>query len=133
MAVFFIPFLTFISSDEHTGFSIPFFKIEYTFLMTSDWCLPNKQVCSCVSNLTAINLPQSHVSSAASPFSTSGSNPESSFLLFPIKYQLLTDNFSYVNSCFGVLHPRFKSLVFLPYLLPVIIFYMRVTDHVSPC
>lgn len=43
--VFLIPFFTFVSSDgTHPGFSKLFFKMEYIFLMRSDWFFPMSQI-----------------------------------------------------------------------------------------
>ena len=69
MYIFPIPFFTFVSSDgTHSGFTIRFFKIEYVFIMRSDWFYPVSQVLSCVLNHRAVNSPQGHVSSTCFPF-----------------------------------------------------------------
>ena len=71
MDIFPIPFLTFVSCDGiHCGFTISFFKIEYVFIIRSDWFYHVSQVLCCVLNHRAVIHPRVMLATPVSPFST---------------------------------------------------------------
>ena len=75
MDIFPIPFFTFVSCDGiHSGFTIPFFKIEYffeyVFIMRCDWFYHVSQVLCHVLNHRAVIHPRVMLATPVSPFST---------------------------------------------------------------
>lgn len=127
MAIFPIPFSTFVSSDEtYSGFFIPFFKTECIFLMRPEQFFP-------VSQLIGLLIH------------TLRSCWHQLYLLYPVWFKpflffyyfsqldinsSLTNNFS-CQGFFGFLHLLSELLVFLPHFLPVLIFCIKVIGYVS--
>lgn len=106
--VFLIPFFTFVSSDgTHPGFSKLFFKMEYIFLMRSDWFFPMSQITGLLIH------PRVKLAATVSSWSTFGSNPFCFSFFYFSQLDIsssLTNNFSCILGLLWNLIPAFQVI-----------------------